>query len=208
MKRRDEHGAETAVQPDGTNDTESLYIGKASAGDGQGRTPDEAAPADENAALNASTASETRTADLPVTAPEPSTAPRPNAAPRPNTAPGANISPEPHFADSGSTPPNISAEHNDTPKPKKGRRLGLFSRSLERGGTKKISIRWQLFALLTLFTAVIILILWLCQVVFLDRIYKTVKTVTIERTAHRIEELVGSSKIIRPAYKSVMEEIE
>ena len=27
-------------------------------------------------------------------------------------------------------------------------------------------------------------------------------------SAHRIEELVGMSKIIRPAYKSVMEEIE
>ena len=187
MKRRDEHGAETAVQPDGTNDTESMYIGKASAGDGQGRTPDEAAPADENAALNASTASETRTAVLSDAAPEPSTAPSPN------TAPGANISPEPHFADSGSTSPNISDEHNDTPKPKKRRRRGLFSCSLERGGTKKISIRWQLFALLTLFTAVIILILWLCQVVFLDRIYKTVKTVTIERTAHRIEELISST---------------
>lgn len=187
MKRRDEHGAETAVQPDGTNDTESMYIGKASAGDGQGRTPDEVAPDDENAALNASTASETRTAVLPDAAPEPSTAPSPNA------APGANISPEPHFADSGSTPPNISDEHNDTPKPKKRRRRGLFSCSLERGGTKKISIRWQLFALLTLFTAVIILILWLCQVVFLDRIYKTVKTVTIERTAHRIEELISST---------------
>lgn len=73
---------------------------------------------------------------------------------------------------------------------------GLLHRSQTEpvSGGKKTSIRWQLFGLLTLFTAVIILILWLCQVVFLDRIYKTVKTVTIERAAHRLEELITSSE--------------
>ena len=176
------------MQPYGINDTESMYIGKASAGDGQGRTPDEAAPADENAALNASTASETRTTVLSDAAPRAEHCSEPERRSRSKHFPRAAFLPT-QAARRRIFQTSITIRQSR----KKRRRRGLFSCSLERGGTKKISIRWQLFALLTLFTAVIILILWLCQVVFLDRIYKTVKTVTIERTAHRIKELISST---------------
>ena len=92
------------------------------------------------------------------------------------TAPNNDIAPEGHKKR------GIRALFTRIGGGRKGSRIG--GHIGERGGAKKISIRWQLFALLTLFTAAIILILWLCQIVFLDRIYKTVKTVTIDPTAN------------------------
>ena len=52
--------------------------------------------------------------------------------------------------------------------------------------TKKLSIKWSVFLYLLLFAAVILLILWLCQVAFLDNIYKAVKMNEIEDAADRI----------------------
>ena len=58
--------------------------------------------------------------------------------------------------------------------------------------TKKLSIKWSVFLYLLLFAAVILLILWLCQVAFLDDIYKTVKMNEIEAAADRITADINS----------------
>ncbi len=58
--------------------------------------------------------------------------------------------------------------------------------------TKKPSIKWSVFLYLLLFAAVILLILWLCQVAFLDDIYKVVKMNEIEDAADRITADINS----------------
>jgi len=56
--------------------------------------------------------------------------------------------------------------------------------------TKKLGIKWKLFLCLCAFTAVVITVLWLCQVVFFENIYKATKLVQIERTADQIAESI------------------
>ena len=57
---------------------------------------------------------------------------------------------------------------------------------------KKLSIKWSVFLYILTFAAVILLILWLCQVAFLDNIYKAVKMNEIEDAAERITANVNS----------------
>ena len=61
--------------------------------------------------------------------------------------------------------------------------------------TKKLSIKWSVFLYLLLFAAVILLILWLCQVAFLDNIYKAVKMNEIENAADRITADIDSKRL-------------
>lgn len=61
--------------------------------------------------------------------------------------------------------------------------------------TKKLSIKWSVFLYLLLFAAVILLILWLCQVAFLDNIYKAVKMNEIEDSAQRITANINSDSL-------------
>lgn len=56
----------------------------------------------------------------------------------------------------------------------------------------KLSIKWSVFLYILLFAAVILLILWLCQVAFLDDIYKAVKMGEIENCAEEITEEINS----------------
>lgn len=59
----------------------------------------------------------------------------------------------------------------------------------------KIGIKWHIFLYMLFFTAVIILLLWLGQVVFLDRIYKQVKTNEIKDAASKISDDIGKSNV-------------
>ncbi len=60
---------------------------------------------------------------------------------------------------------------------------------------KKLSIKWSVFLYILMFAAVILLILWLCQIVFLDNIYKTVKMNEIEHAADRITADINSKNL-------------
>lgn len=57
---------------------------------------------------------------------------------------------------------------------------------------KAFGIRSKLFLWLSLFTLIIIFVLWLCQVVFLDTIYKGIKVSEIRHAARSIEAALGS----------------
>ncbi len=61
--------------------------------------------------------------------------------------------------------------------------------------TKKLSIKWSVFLYILMFAAVILLILWLCQIAFLDHIYKAVKMNEIEDAAQRITANIDSDTL-------------
>lgn len=54
----------------------------------------------------------------------------------------------------------------------------------------KISIRLKLFLCFAVFAAITLVTLWLCQVVFLDDIYKAVRTFEIRRAESKIEDVL------------------
>lgn len=58
-------------------------------------------------------------------------------------------------------------------------------------GKKAFGIRSKLFIWLSIFILIIILVLWLCQVVFLDTIYKGIKVNEIRHAAKAIESALG-----------------
>lgn len=58
-----------------------------------------------------------------------------------------------------------------------------------------ISIKWNIYLWLMLFTGLILTILWLCQVVFLDDIYKAVKIGEIKIAAHNITGNIDSPQL-------------
>ena len=59
-------------------------------------------------------------------------------------------------------------------------------------GKKAFGIRSKLFIWLSIFTLIIIFVLWLCQVVFLDTIYKGIKVNEIRHAAKAIESALGN----------------
>lgn len=59
----------------------------------------------------------------------------------------------------------------------------------------KYSIRWHLFGYLTLFSGVLILVLWLFQVVFLEDFYKSIKVKEIQATGERIASNISNNEI-------------
>ena len=61
--------------------------------------------------------------------------------------------------------------------------------------TKKLSIKWSVYLYLLLFAAVILSVLWLCQVVFLDDIYKSVKMSEIKSGAEDITDNIDSPNL-------------
>ena len=67
-------------------------------------------------------------------------------------------------------------------------RRGKFRRS---NGKKTFGIRSKLFIWPSIFTLIIIFVLWLCQVVFLDTIYKGIKVNEIRHAAKAIESALG-----------------
>ncbi|MBR5315099.1 MAG: HAMP domain-containing histidine kinase [Clostridia bacterium] len=60
---------------------------------------------------------------------------------------------------------------------------------------KKISIKWKIFGFLALFTAIILILLWLMQTVFLSDIYKTVKLADLKKSADEIVSLLDSNDL-------------
>lgn len=68
-------------------------------------------------------------------------------------------------------------------------RHGKIRRS---NGKKAFGIRSKLFIWLSIFTLIIIFVLWLCQVVFLDTIYKGIKVNEIRHAAKAIESALGN----------------
>ncbi len=61
------------------------------------------------------------------------------------------------------------------------------------------SIKWKIYAYLVLFTAIILLLLWLCQVVFLDSIYKSIKIGEIRIAAHELTARIDSENFAEEA---------
>nr|MBQ4319562.1 HAMP domain-containing histidine kinase [Clostridia bacterium] len=63
-------------------------------------------------------------------------------------------------------------------------------------------IKWRIFGWLALFTAIILTILWLCQTVFLDDIYKLIKISEIRMTAAELIRNIDS-----PTFETDAEEV-
>lgn len=59
----------------------------------------------------------------------------------------------------------------------------------------KPSIKWKVFAFLAVFTAIILMILWLTQTVFLSDIYKRIKLNELEKSADEISSAVGTDRL-------------
>lgn len=57
-------------------------------------------------------------------------------------------------------------------------------------------MKWKIFLYLTGFAAIMLILLWLFQVVFLDRFYQHVKSQQIEATAHDIADNIESEDIV------------
>ncbi len=60
-------------------------------------------------------------------------------------------------------------------------------------------LAWKIFLALLLFTAIILALLWLTQVVFFDRIYQEIKIGQIEKTASRIAASTGEEEELAEA---------
>lgn len=60
---------------------------------------------------------------------------------------------------------------------------------------RKLSTKWHLFGYLTLFCAVMLVLLWLFQVVFLDSFYKAIKTNDIKSSAQNLANNINSSTL-------------
>ena len=59
----------------------------------------------------------------------------------------------------------------------------------------KLSIKWKIFGFLALFTAIILILLWLIQTVFLSDIYKAIKLNDLEKSADEVVSLLDSSEL-------------
>lgn len=66
---------------------------------------------------------------------------------------------------------------------------------MKRISISRISIKWQLFVYISLFAAVMLLMLWLFQVVFLQSFYKAIKIYDIKATAAKIAENINRSDL-------------
>ncbi|NMC56570.1 MAG: HAMP domain-containing histidine kinase [Eubacteriaceae bacterium] len=64
----------------------------------------------------------------------------------------------------------------------------------------KPSVRSILFFYLTIFTAIILIVLWLFQVVFLDSFYKMIRVQNIKKTSQTIENYINNGKAYNSLY--------
>lgn len=62
---------------------------------------------------------------------------------------------------------------------------------------KHLSIKWNIFSVLLLFSGLLLLLLWLFQVVFLDRFYQSIKIRELRSTATTIEKSIDREDIRR-----------
>ena len=56
-----------------------------------------------------------------------------------------------------------------------------------------VGIKWRIFAYLAAFVALILVILWLCQVVFLNDIYRFIKTAEIRAAASQLSDAINDT---------------
>jgi len=63
---------------------------------------------------------------------------------------------------------------------------------LKQTKQKEVGIRWKLFAFFTLFSVVMLLLLWLFQIVLLKDFYRFIKTSEISQTTEEIEKKINS----------------
>ena len=77
-----------------------------------------------------------------------------------------------------------------------------------RRGGGRIGIKWKLSVYLAAFTLISIALLWLCQVVFLDPIYKTVKTGEIKAAAVELTRALDDETTLESVAGSVAERNE
>lgn len=79
----------------------------------------------------------------------------------------------------------------------KGKHVKHQKKPVREKAKKKrgVSIKWNIYFWLMLFTCLILVILWLCQVVFLDDIYKTIKISEIKSAARTITEHIDSTSL-------------
>ena len=66
---------------------------------------------------------------------------------------------------------------------------------------KRVSIRLKLFGFFILLTAIAIAVMWLCQNVLLNDIYKSTKTSEIERASDKLTDSIGSDSLQNVAQK-------
>ena len=59
----------------------------------------------------------------------------------------------------------------------------------------KLSIKWKVFSFLALFTAIILLILWLTETVFLSDIYRSIKMQELKNSAYEIAQTISSGDL-------------
>ena len=59
----------------------------------------------------------------------------------------------------------------------------------------KFSIKWKVFSFLALFTAIILLILWLTETVFLSDIYRSIKMQELQNSAAEISQTISSDDL-------------
>ena len=79
---------------------------------------------------------------------------------------------------------------NDAALASKENESGISGKEHFHNGVK---IKWHIFLWFSLFTAIVLIILWLCQVVFLDAIYKNIKTNEITRTGSLLKNSIDNS---------------
>lgn len=64
------------------------------------------------------------------------------------------------------------------------------------GKKRGVSIKWKVFLYLMLFATVIAAVLWLCEIVFLDDIYKNIKINDVMKSASRISTALDSPDMV------------
>lgn len=58
---------------------------------------------------------------------------------------------------------------------------------------KTYSVKWKVFLYMLIFAAVLILVLWFCQIVYLEKIYKFIKEREVENTLSHISDIFEKS---------------
>lgn len=71
------------------------------------------------------------------------------------------------------------------------------------GRSKGMSIRWKLFAYLAIFTAFVLLVIWIFQVLLLNRFYETIKIDELNSAAATVSESVADQDTLEEDIKSV-----
>jgi len=71
----------------------------------------------------------------------------------------------------------------------------LKRKNKRAGAVRGIGIKWNIFLYLLIFATVIAAVLWLCEIVFLDDIYKNIKINDIMGSAEEITEVIDSPNV-------------